>query len=257
MRRLDGKVAIVTGGASGIGLATVRRLVDEGARVLIADLDADSAAAAAATFHANGDDDVVIAIAADVTSTDDCAAVVAKAVERFGGVDIVHANAGTPFTGAVGDVDDATLDRVVDVNLKGAFRTAAAAVPALRARGGGSIVFTASLQAVIARPNYTPYTAAKHGVIGLMKGLALELAPDRIRVNAIAPAATETPMLPRFLGGMGDVPDEALERFRQSIPLGTMATPEDSAAAVAFLASDDARMITGHTLVIDGGTTAG
>ncbi len=251
--RLEGRVAVVTGGASGIGRATVERLVAEGARVVVADLNGRAAQETADAFDAG----CVIGVAADVSSTDDCVRMVEAAVTRFGGLDILHANAGVPFTGPVGSVDDGTLDRVIDVNLKGAFRSAAAAVPALRERGGGSIVFTASLQAVIARPNYTPYTAAKHGVIGLMKGLALELAPDGIRVNAIAPAATETPMLSEFLGGMGDLPDEARERFRQSIPLGRMATPEDSAAAVAFLVSDDARMITGHTLILDGGTTAG
>ncbi|MPZ53150.1 MAG: glucose 1-dehydrogenase [Acidimicrobiia bacterium] len=253
MTRLEGKVAIVTGGASGIGLATVRRLVDEGASVVLADFDEGAAIATAAEM----DSDRVHPVAADVSSTAGCEGMVDAALGTFGGLDILHANAGVPFTGEVGSVDDETLDRVIDVNLKGAFRSSRAAVPALREKGGGCIVFTSSLQGVIARPNYTPYTAAKHGVIGLMKGLALELAPDGIRVNAIAPAATETPMLAEFLGGMGSVPEEALERFRSSIPLGRMATPEDSAAAVAFLVSDDAAMITGHTLVLDGGTTAG
>ncbi|MEU7714135.1 SDR family oxidoreductase [Micromonospora chalcea] len=250
--RLVDRVAVVTGGASGIGLATVGRLVEEGARVVIADLDGDRAAEAAAGFGS-----AVVGVACDVTRAEDCRAAVETAVERFGRLDLMHANAGTPFTGPLDEVDQATLDRVIDVNLKGAFWTAQAAAPALIEAGGGSIVFTASLQAVIARPRYAPYTAAKHGVIGLMKALALELAPHGIRVNAIAPAATETPMLSAFLGGMGDVPDSARENFRASIPLGRMATPRDSADAVVFLASDEARMVTGHTLVLDGGTTAG
>jgi 3-oxoacyl-[acyl-carrier protein] reductase len=250
--RLADRVAVITGAASGIGLATAGRFVEEGAKVVIADLDGDRAKDAAASFG-----DGVVAVSCDVRSPEDCRAAVATAVERFGRLDVLHANAGTPFTGPVGEVDAATLDRVVDVNLKGAFWSAQAAVPALREAGGGCIIFTASLQAVIARPNYAPYTAAKHGVIGLMKALALELAPDDIRVNAIAPAATETPMLSEFLGGMGDVPEAAREKFRSSIPLGRMATPEDSANAAVFLASDEARMVTGHTLVLDGGTTAG
>jgi 3-oxoacyl-[acyl-carrier protein] reductase len=249
--RLQDRVAIVTGGASGIGLATVRRFAEEGAKVVIADLDGDRAAEAA-----KGVDGDVFGVACDVRRAGDCQAAVDAALDRFGQLDVLHANAGTPFTGPIEDVDEATLDRVVDVNLKGAFLSAQAAVPALR-KTSGSIIFTASLQAVIARPNYAPYTAAKHGVIGLMKGLALELAPAGVRVNAIAPAATDTPMLAGFLGGMGDVPDEARERFRESIPLGRMATPEDTANAAVFLASDEARMISGHTLVLDGGTTAG
>ncbi len=249
--RLQDRVAIVTGGASGIGLATVRRFSEEGAKVVIADLDGDRAAEAAKDV--DGD---VFGVTCDVRRAADCQAVVHSALDRFGQLDVLHANAGLPFTGPIEEVDEATLDRVVDVNLKGAFLSAQAAVPALR-RTSGSIIFTASLQAVIARPNYAPYTAAKHGVIGLMKALALELAPSGVRVNAIAPAATDTPMLAAFLGGMGDVPDEARERFRESIPLGRMATPEDTANAAVFLASDEARMITGHTLVLDGGTTAG
>lgn len=169
--RLVDRVAVVTGGASGIGLATVGRLVEEGARVVIADLDGDRAAEAAAGFGS-----AVVGVACDVTRAEDCRAAVETAVERFGQLDLMHANAGTPFTGPLDEVDQATLDRVVDVNLKGAFWTAQAAAPALIEAGGGAIVFTASLQAVIARPRYAPYTAAKHGVIGLMKALALELA---------------------------------------------------------------------------------
>jgi 3-oxoacyl-[acyl-carrier protein] reductase len=252
--RLADRIALVTGAASGIGLATAERFVEEGARVVLADLDGDRASAAAEKL---GGKARAIGVRCDVSVQQDCQVAVSAALVAFGRLDVVHANAGTPFTGPVEEVDAATLDRVVDVNLKGAFWTAQAAVPTMKAAGSGSILFTASLQAVIARPGYTPYTAAKHGVIGLMKGLALELAPHGIRVNAIAPAATETPMLAAFLGGMGDVPDDALENFRRSIPLGRMATPLDTANAAVFLASDEARMITGHTLVLDGGTTAG
>jgi 3-oxoacyl-[acyl-carrier protein] reductase len=172
-------------------------------------------------------------------------------------VDILHANAGLPFNGPIEDVDDETFDRVLAVNLKGAFWSAQAVVPLMKARRGGSIIFTSSLQGVIARPNFTPYTAAKHGVVGLMKGLALELAPFGVRANAIAPAATDTPMLAAFLGGVASIDTEAMERFRQSIPLGRLAVPEDTANVALFLASDEAAMVTGHVLVMDGGTSAG
>ena len=250
--RLQGRVALVTGGASGIGLATARRFVAEGARVVIADRDGDAAERAA-----SGIGESAAAVRCDVTIPADCRAAVAAAEDLYGGLDVLHANAGVPFQGAIESVDEATLQRVIGVNLMGAFWSAQAAVPALRRRGSGSIIFTSSLQGVIARPNFTPYTAAKHGVIGLMKSLALELAPHGIRVNAIAPAATDTPMLPGFLGGMASVPDEALDKFRASIPLGRLARPEDTAAVAVFLASDDAAMVTGHTLVMDGGTSAG
>jgi 3-oxoacyl-[acyl-carrier protein] reductase len=248
-------VAIITGAASGIGAATARRFFAEGAKVAIADIDQPGAHAAAASIDPSGER--VIAVACDVTRREQCAEVVAETMARFGDVDILHANAGMPFNGAIEDVDEATFDRVVGVNLKGAFFSAQAVVPVMKARRTGSIIFTSSLQGVVARPNFTPYTAAKHGVVGLMKGLALELAPFGVRVNAIAPAATDTPMLPGFLGGMAGVDDEAIERFRQSIPLGRLAVPEDTANVALFLASDEAAMVTGHVLVMDGGTTAG
>lgn len=251
MRGLDGKVALVTGAASGIGRASAARLAAEGARVVIADLDGDAAARAA---HEVG---AARALACDVTDTAQVEAAVAVCTDDLGGLDLVHANAGAPFTGGIEETSDDELDRVLDVNLKGAFKTCRAAVGPLRARGGGSIVLTSSLQGVIARPGFTPYTAAKHGIVGLARGLALELAGDRVRVNALAPAPTDTPMLPAFAGAMGGDPGEALERFRAGIPLGRLATPEDIADAVCWLLSDEAAMVTGHTLVVDGGITAG
>jgi 3-oxoacyl-[acyl-carrier protein] reductase len=253
--RLEGKVAIVTGAASGIGAATARRFFAEGARVVIADIDEAGALRMAADIDPSGER--ALGLACDVTQQGQCAAVAAATVERFGGIDVLHANAGLPFNGPIEEVDEATFDRVVGVNLKGAFFSAQAVVPVLKARRGGSIIFTSSLQGVVARPNFTPYTAAKHGVVGLMKGLALELAPFGVRVNAIAPAATDTPMLPGFLGGMSSVDQEALERFRSSIPLGRLAVPDDTANVALFLASEEAGMVTGHVLVMDGGTTAG
>ncbi|HEX9766735.1 MAG TPA: SDR family oxidoreductase [Nitriliruptorales bacterium] len=249
--RLDGRVAIVTGGASGIGLATSRRLTAEGATVAIADVDGAAATAAARDLGADA-----IAVTCDVSSPESCEAMRDQVLRELGSIDILHANAGIPFTGSIDTVDEATFDRIVGVNLKGAFFSARAVAAPMIAAGRGAIVFTSSLQGVIARANFTPYTAAKHGVIGLMKGLALELAPHGIRVNAIAPAATDTPMLSQFLGGVAQDPDEALDRFKATIPLGRLVTPEDVAAAVAFLVSDEAAMVSGHTLVVDGASTA-
>lgn len=253
--RLEGKVAIITGAASGIGLATVRRFHEEGAKVLIADLDGAAAGEAAQELDPSGSD--VIHASCDVSKPADCAAAVEKAVSAFGGIDVLHANAGLPFTGEVETVDAETFHAVVSVNLGGAFFSAQAVIPFMKERGAGCIIFTSSLQGLIARPNFSPYTAAKHGVTGLMKGLALELAPSGIRVNAIAPGPTQTPMLGKFLGGMADDLDEAMERFKNSVPMGRLLEPIDVANAALFLASDEARMITGHTLVVDGGTTAG
>lgn len=257
MDRLKGKVAIITGGASGLGAATVRRFVEEGCRVLIADID-DAAGQALADKLG----DSTMFSHCDHTDRADNEAAVRRVVETWGGLDILHNNAGAPFSGAFADVDDDTLARIFDINLVGPFRITQAALPALRERArtdpeGASIIFTASLQAIMARPNFTPYTTAKHGIIGLVRGLALELAPQNIRVNAICPAATDTPMLKDFLPGMADDWDQAKERFRQTIPLGRMPEPEDTANAALFLASAEARMITGIALPVDGGTTAG
>ncbi len=257
MARLAGKVALITGGASGIGAAAARRFVEEGCRVAITDLNDEAGAALAAELG-----DACVYAHADHTARAENEAAVALAERTFGGLDILYNNAGAPFAGTVDTVDDATIARVIGANLIGPFRMTQAALPALRRRAkqgaeGAVILFTASLQAIMARPNFTPYTAAKHGIIGLMRGLALELAPENIRVNAICPGPTETPMLKAFLGGMAEDLEEAMARFRDSIPLGRMPEPVDIANAAVFLASDEARIISGVALPIDGATTAG
>ncbi len=252
--RLAGKRALVTGGASGLGRAVVERFAAEGARVLVADIDLE-----AAERLADGLDGVV-ACACDHTRTEACRAAVALAEERFGGLDILHANAGGPFTGAFGEIDDETLERVIEVNLIGAIKMARAALPALErqagAAEGAAIVFTSSLQGLKAKPNFSLYTVSKHGLVGLVRSLALELAPKNIRVNAVCPTVTETPMLGHFLPGMADDPEEARRRLRATIPLGRMPQPEDTANAVLYLASAEARMVTGVALPVDGGQMA-
>ncbi|HJM48242.1 MAG TPA: glucose 1-dehydrogenase [Alphaproteobacteria bacterium] len=256
MARLAGKVAIITGAASGLGAASARRFVEEGASVVITDLDDGAGQALADELGQN-----CAYLHDDHMDRAQNEAAVALAAERWGGLDILFNNAGTPFSGTFEGIDDAALDRVVDVNLKGPFRMTQAALPELRKRAqasenGAVILFTSSLQALMARPNFTPYTAAKHGVHGLTRGLALELAPENIRVNTLCPAATDTPMLKEFLPGMADDWEEAKARFRSTIPLGRMPEEVDTANAAVFLASDEARMITGIALPIDGGTTA-
>jgi 3-oxoacyl-[acyl-carrier protein] reductase len=257
MARLKDRVAIVTGGASGLGAATVRRFVEEGARVAIADIDEARGAALARELGAAG-----YFVRCNHTDRNQCRAAVEATLARFGALDILHNNAGGPFAGPVETADDATLDRVIGVNLVGVFKMTQEALPALREAGrrrpaGAVILFTSSLQGIKARPNYTVYTASKHGIVGLVKGLALELAPANIRVNAICPTVTETPMLPKFLPGMADDMEEARKRFRATIPLGRMPEPVDTGNAAVFLASDEARMITGIALPLDGGQMAG
>lgn len=261
MSRLHNRVALITGGASGMGAASAARFVAEGAKVLIADIDEAGATAVAERLGAAQ----CRAIACDHTRPEDNEAAVALAVEAFGRLDILFNNAGIPFANdAIERVDDETLRRIVDVDLIGPFLMTRAAVPALRQAagslpGGAAILYTSSLQGIAARPFVSPYTAAKHGVVGLARSLALELARDNIRVNALCPVATDTPMLPQFLPP--DLPAEQAagmrERLIKGIPLRRLAEADDIAQAAVFLASDEARMITGVALPIDGGITAG
>lgn len=257
MPRLTGRVALITGAASGLGEATVRRFVQEGARVVIADIDEGRGERLAREL---GPDTAFVPC--DHTRRASCAAAVEATLGRFGRLDILHNNAGGPFAGSVESADDAVLERVIGVNLLGVFKMTQEALPALRQSAAGhaagaAILFTSSLQGIKARPNYSVYTAAKHGIVGLVKSLALELAPANIRVNAVCPTVTETPMLAKFLPGMADDMEEARRRFRATIPLGRMPETVDTANALLFLASDEARMITGIALPIDGGQMAG
>ena len=259
MARLQGRVAIVTGGASGIGAAAVRRFVEEGAKVVVADIDEAGGQAVAKACGGNA-----VFGRCDHTDTAQCEATVKLAIERFGKLDTLFANAGTAFYGPLGRLSDAELERVMEINLFGSFRITRAALPSLKDAakalpGGASIVYTSSLQGISARPNLTPYTAAKHGVIGLMRSLSLEVAADNVRVNAICPVATETPMLAKFMPP--GVRPEQLETVRKrvvdQIPLKRMGEPVDMANAALFLCSDEASMITGVALPVDGGMTTG
>ena len=259
MAALDGRVAIITGAASGIGAAAARAFVAAGAKVVIGDINDAAGAALAAEL---GDDCAFHHV--DHTLRADNEAAVELAVERYGKLDILYNNAGTAFLGRFERVDDAEWERVVSVNLVGPFRMTQAALPALREgakalRGGAAIVFTSSIQGISARPFVSPYTAAKHGIVGLVRGLALELAADNIRVNAVCPVTTNSPMLRQFMPAHWD--DEtvaaAREQAKDSIPLQRLAEPEDSARAALFLVSEDAGMITGVALAVDGGVTIG
>ncbi len=254
--RLAGKVALVTGAASGLGRAVAERFVAEGANVVIADIADDRGQALAAAMGPRA-----VFVHCDHTRSDDNAAAIQRACDSFGGLDIVHNNAGGPFAGPFDGADDATIDRVLRVNLFGVMQMTRAALPALRQSArrnpaGAVLLFTSSLQGLKAKPNFSLYTVSKHAIVGLVRSLALELAPQNIRVNAICPTVIETPMLQAFLPGMADDREEAMRRFRATIPLGRMPEPDDVASAALFLASDEARVVTGVALPVDGGQMA-
>lgn len=244
--RLAGKRAIVTGGASGFGEGIVRRFAEEGARVLIADLNEDAARALAVQTGAE-------ACACDVSRAESVAALKGAAERAFGGVDIVVNNAGighrpTPLD----EVDEATFDRLIAVNAKSVYLTARAFAPAMKAARAGAILNVASTGGVSPRPNLTWYNASKGWMITATRAMAVELAPFGVRVNALNPVAGETPLLATFMGG--DTP-EVRAKFLASIPLGRFSTPQDIASAACFLCSDEASMITGVALEVDGGRT--
>ena len=246
MERLKGKVAIVTGGASGFGAGMARRFVEEGARVVVADLNAEGALEVAATM---GDDAAGIGV--DVSSRADTAAMVDLALERFGRLDIMVNNAGyTHRNGDLTGVDEETFDRIVAVNMKAIYHAALAVVPVMERQGGGSIITTASTAGLRPRPGLTWYNASKGWTITATKSMAVELAPKNIRVNCLCPVAGETGMLASFMGE--DTPEKRA-LFRASIPLGRLSTPLDIANAALYLCSDEADMITGAVLEVDGG----
>ena len=252
--RLEGKVAIITGAAGGIGFATTRRFVDEGASVVLVDKDADALAHAASELPK----DQVLAVTADVADKDDVARYVDAATERFGGVDIVFLNAGVE--GRVANIDEATLasfSKVWQVNVLGTFLGLQAATPILRERGGGSIVITSSVAGLVGVPGLAPYVASKHAVIGLAKTAALELASDGIRVNTINPGPVDN----RFMRSIENqvAPgngSQARQGFERRVPLGRYTRNDEVAAMAAFLASDESRSVTGASYVIDGGMAA-
>lgn len=249
--KLEGKVAVVTGAGSGIGAATAVLFAREGARVAVVDLREDAAKSTAQEIEGAGGH--AVAIAADVSRGADNQAVVEQVVARWGRIDVFHANAGVPqFPTPVEDVDEATFDRIIAVNVKGVFLAAKHVAPVMKRQRSGVLLITGSTSAIRPRPGVQCYSASKGAVTTIAKSLALELAPFGVRVVCIAPVATETPMLPTFMGKR-EVDEEGMTRYRATVPLGRLNKPEDLARAALFLASDDAAMITGTCIEVDGG----
>ncbi|HEU0026112.1 MAG TPA: SDR family NAD(P)-dependent oxidoreductase [Ktedonobacterales bacterium] len=260
MGRLDGKVAIVTGGGSGLGRAITLRYAREGARVLAADINEAGARETARLAAEIGEDagERVAARALDVTDEDGVAAAVEEAVKRWGRLDIMMANAGIGWPGPIALLDLENWERVLRVNLTGVFLSAKHAFRAMRKNeSGGVILATASVAGLEGTPGLGAYGPAKAGVIQLVKTLALEGARYNIRANAICPVWIDTPMVQAFVTLMPGGPELGMERLRQSVPLGRVGAPEDVAAVAAFLASDDAAFMTGTAVPVDGGHTAG
>jgi 3-oxoacyl-[acyl-carrier protein] reductase len=250
MGRLQGLVAVITGAGSGIGRATALAFAEEGACVLVADVDATSAQSTASEIQSSGGS--ADAFSVDVTNAEQVNGMVRRAVERFGRLDVLFNNAGLPQSYTLlEDSTDELFQKIVDVNIKGVFYGCRAAVPHMKAHGGGVILNTASTAGIRGRPGLAIYNASKAAVISLTKTLALEVAPHHIRVVSICPVATDTPMLPKFMGPGDQV--EARKRFIATIPLGRLNRPEDIARAAVFLASSDADMVTGTAFEVDGG----
>ena len=245
MGKLKGKVAVVTGAGSGIGKCIAETYAREGAWVALADVNLEAAKSAALAIGNNA-----IAVRCDVTKRSDIDAAINETLSAFGGLDILVNNAGAthvnkPFL----EIDEADYDRIFAVNVKGIFQFCQAIVPHYRRQKSGAIINIGSTAGIRPRPGLSAYNATKGAVHLLTKSLAVELAPDNIRVCAIAPVATDTPLLPSFLG-----PAEGQrEKFVASVPLGRLAKPQDIANAALFLASADADFVTGNIVEVDGG----
>jgi NAD(P)-dependent dehydrogenase (short-subunit alcohol dehydrogenase family) len=253
MAELDGKVAIITGGASGIGAASVRLFVEEGARVVIADMQRERGEALAAELGK-----AATFVSCEVRQEDQVKAVVDAAVGRFGRLDCIFNNAG--FGGALGPIDEIAADEfdlTFDVLVRGVFLGMKHAIPALRRQGGGSIINTGSIAGVTAGRGPIVYSAAKAAVIHLTKAAAMQLGPDSIRANSICPGVIATPLAANTVGKPDKLIEERIEGFATLQPIPRAGLPRDIAQMAVFLASDRSSFVTGQAIVVDGGGATG
>ena len=251
--RLEGKSAIVTGAGNGIGRAIAGLFAEEGARILVAEIEEDAGKAVADEINRAGG--TAVFQHTDITDETSVSAAVHAAVDAFGTVNILVNNAAAFVFGKIEDVTRDDWDRVFGVNVIGPANCVRAVLPVLRGNGGGAIVNLASVSAFIAQPSFIPYNSSKGAVLQLTRCLAMDLAVDNIRVNAVCPGAIKTRATDRHISSLGLDPEQAYEEFGQDALMKRMGNPREIAYGVLFLASDEASYVTGEYLVIDGGAT--
>jgi len=254
MTDLTDRTALITGGAGGIGLAAARALLDAGARVALVDIDQTTLDAAAASLDA---EERVLTIRTDVSDPDDVERYTSTTADTFGGIDVFVNNAG--IEGRVADLVDTSpedFDKVIGINLRGVFLGLRSVLPHMIARGRGSVINTSSVAGLDGAPGLSPYVASKHGVTGLTKSAALEVAGAGVRVNSIHPSPVNTRMMRSIEAGGGDA-EAARAAYEAGIPLGRYAEASDIASLILFLASDESSFITGAQYRVDGGMGAG
>lgn len=254
--QLNGYNTVVTGAAGGLGVAAARAFAAQGARVVLADIDGDAAAQCARAIDPDGRR--AIGVRCDISDPGECELLVSSAEAFFGApIDVFLAHAGVGFVGALHEAPVGVIRRVIEVNVLGSIFSARAALRSLIRSPRASLLFTSSLQGVTGRGLRSVYTASKHALVGLTKSLALEYGPQGVRVNAIGPAATDTPHWRSMLARTTDDVDGAIRDVAAAMPLGRLPTLDDFANAAVFLASPAAGAITGHTLLVDSGAAAG
>jgi 3-oxoacyl-[acyl-carrier protein] reductase len=248
--RLDGQAAIVTGGGSGFGEGIAKRFSQEGAKVVIADIDAENGQRVADEINSAGGE--ALFVATDVADSGANKAMVQACRDSYGAVNAFVANAAIGMSPCpLAETEDDFFDKIFRINVRSVFLGAKAVVPVMQAQGGGSIIVTVSTAALRPRPNIAAYNATKGALVPLCRALALEVAGDNIRVNGLCPVAGETAMLPDFLGNADPV--EGRKAFISTVPMGRLSEPEDIANAALFFADNDSAFITGTMLEIDGG----
>ena len=252
-RRFEGKVAVVTGGASGIGLATAEAFLDEGAKVAIVDMSDESGAEAVKALRAKGHDPMFVK--GDVTKSSDVREVVRSILDRHGHIDVLFNNAGILVEGTIDKVSEESWDRIMDVNVKGVFLMTKEVIPIMLKQGSGSIVNNASCSGLVGDRSAIAYNTSKGAVVLMTKCLALDYAEKNIRANCVCPGEIETPMFLQEVASRKTTVDEYRKELCEYHPIGRLGRASEVAKAVLFLASDDASFVTGTALSVDGGYT--